>query len=455
MESSSRRYFGTDGIRGLANVFPLTAEFALHIGAVAGELFLEKTPGGTGSPCVVIGRDPRESGDFLESAIAAGFASRGIRVYLAGVIPTPAVALWTRELGALCGVVISASHNPYYDNGIKFFGPDGYKLDDAVEEELEQRLELPIVRSGTAPVGLIVPLPEARERYVAAVCAGVGDDPTLFAGQRIALDAANGASFETSRSILEILGAEVISFYDRPDGININAHCGCTHPEVIESLVRESGADLGITHDGDADRMLLCDEDGSVLDGDEIMAVAALAMIAEGTLRKNTLVATVMSNAGLDEALVRAGGRVVRAAVGDRHVIAEMRAGNFSFGGEQSGHFIFHDHGTTGDGIVAAVQVLRLMRRSGERLADLRRVLTKFPQAQRKVRVREKRSLEMLDAFGRVRDIEQTLGGAGRVLVRYSGTEPLLRILIEGRDAQWIEDEADALAALVTAEIGG
>ncbi len=455
MESSRRRYFGTDGIRGLANVFPLTAEFALQIGSVAGELFLEKAAPGSVAPCVVIGRDPRESGDLLECAIAAGFASRGIRVYLAGVIPTPAVALWTRELHALCGVVISASHNPYQDNGIKFFGPDGYKLDDALEEELEKRLELPVVRIGAGPVGRIVPLPEARERYVAAVCAGAGDDPSLFAGLRIALDTANGASFETSRAILEILGAEVIAFHDQPDGVNINAECGCTHPEVIETLVRQSGADLGISHDGDADRMLLCDEEGSALDGDEIMAVAAVAMIAEGTLRENTLVATVMSNAGLDEALAKVGGRVLRADVGDRHVIARMRAGNFSLGGEQSGHFIFHQHGTTGDGIVAAVQVLRLMRASGQRLADLRRVLTKFPQAQRKVRVREKRSLDQLGASRRIRQIEETLGSAGRVLVRYSGTEPLLRILIEGRDATWIESEADALAALIAAEIGG
>jgi phosphoglucosamine mutase len=455
MESSTRRYFGTDGIRGLANVFPLTAEFALQIGSVAGELFLEKAGDGSGVPCVVIGRDPRESGDLLESAMAAGFASRGIRVYLAGVIPTPAVALWTRELNALCGVVISASHNPYHDNGIKFFGPDGYKLDDAIEEELERRLELPVVRNGAGPVGRIVPLREARERYVAAVCAGAGNDPSLFAGLRIALDAANGASFETSRAILEVLGAEVFSFHDQPDGVNINAQCGCTHPEVIEALVRQSGADLGISHDGDADRMLLCDEEGSVLDGDEIMAVSAVAMINEGTLRENTLVATVMSNAGLDEVLKQAGGRLVRAAVGDRHVIARMREGNFSLGGEQSGHFIFHQQGTTGDGIVAAVQVLRLMRASGQRLADLRRVLTKFPQAQRKVRVREKRSLEQLHAFDRIGEIEKTLGSAGRVLVRYSGTEPLLRILIEGRDASWIESEADALAALIAAEIGG
>jgi phosphoglucosamine mutase len=364
------------------------------------------------------------------------------------------VALLTREEGAAFGIVISASHNPFEDNGIKFFGPDGYKLDDALELGIESLLEGPDKTTWSGPVGRIAALPDAADRYVAFIRASAGADRELFRGLHLALDAANGAASETSAEILHSLGARLSVFHHHPSGININLDCGCTHPEVIGALVRETRADAGVAHDGDADRVLLCDETGSVLDGDEIMAIAALSMIRAGTLKENTLVATVMSNAGLDEAVRAAGGRVVRAGVGDRYVIEAMRKGGYNLGGEQSGHFIFHDHNTTGDGILAAVQVLKMMRESGKPLSELRKVMTKFPQVLRNLRVREKPPLGELSAAPRIAALEAALGESGRVLLRYSGTEALLRLLVEGRDAAFIGSEADAIAAEIQGEIG-
>lgn len=455
MRGTTRRYFGTDGIRGKANRHPLVPSFLARLGEVAAEVFLARRGLDRSWPVAVIGKDTRQSCDMIESALAAGLASRGIDVRLAGVVPTPAVALLTREEGAICGIVVSASHNPFDDNGIKFFGPDGFKLDDAMEAEIEARMEesSPEVTDHGA-VGRIAPLAHAAERYVAFIRASAGDDTKLFAGLRIALDTANGASCETSPSVLRSLGAEVLVRHHHPSGLNINLDCGCTHPEAIAALVRETGAHVGVSHDGDADRVLLCDETGSVLDGDEIMAIAALAMIRAGTLHENTLVATVMSNAGLDEAIRAAGGKVVRAGVGDRYVIEAMRAGGHNLGGEQSGHFIFRDHNTTGDGILAAVQVLKILRESGQTLGTLRRAMAKFPQAQRNLRVAAKPPLTELAATARITALEETLGDSGRVLLRYSGTEPLLRLLVEGRDATFIEREADAIAAAIRDEIG-
>ncbi|MEM6280258.1 MAG: phosphoglucosamine mutase, partial [Verrucomicrobiota bacterium] len=297
-------------------------------------------------------------------------------------------------------------------------------------------------------------LENASATYIDFVCASAGDSPDLLSGLTIALDCANGASYETSEAILKSLGAEVKTFHRAPNGININADCGCTHAEVIEALVRETRADVGVSHDGDADRVLLCDETGSVLDGDELMAIAATSMIEAGTLKENTLVSTVMSNAGLDEAVARAGGKVVRAGVGDRYVLEKMRERGYNLGGEQSGHFIFLDHNTTGDGIVSAVQLLKTMRESGNPLSELRKVLTKFPQAQRNVRVRTKQNLRKLSCAPKIDEIEALLGNAGRTLFRYSGTEPLLRILIEGKDEAQINEWADQLVELISDEIG-
>tara|TARA_R110002096_G_scaffold310126_12_gene504735 strand:+ start:1250 stop:2617 length:1368 start_codon:yes stop_codon:yes gene_type:complete len=454
MSNDKRQFFGTDGIRGKANAHPLTPEFVVRLGQAVAEVFLKRQDKGRDWPTVVIGKDTRQSGDMLESAITAGLNSRGVDVYLAGVIPTPAIAQLTREKEAILGVVISASHNPFEDNGVKFFGPDGYKLDDDLEIEIEKRALADSPQNNSGAIGRSFTLDNAVEKYVAFVRETVGNDNDLLEGLTIALDTANGASYQTSEAVLHSLGATVTTYHNQPNGININADCGCTHAEVIEALVKESGAQVGISHDGDADRVLLSDENGSVLDGDEIMAIAAVAMIKEGTLKDNTLVATVMSNAGLDEAIRNAGGQVIRAGVGDRYVMELMLKHGYNLGGEQSGHFIFHDFNTTGDGIVSALQLLRIMRQSGQPLSELRKVLTKYPQAQRNVRVSRKPALEEMKAAAKVAAIEETLGENGRVLLRYSGTEPLLRILIEGKDSDYIDREADALVEIISAEIG-
>jgi phosphoglucosamine mutase len=454
MSEKSRQFFGTDGIRARANRYPLIPDFVVRLGQAAADVFLSRRQGAMTWPTVVIGKDTRQSCDMLESAIAAGLTSRGIDVQLAGVIPTPAVAMMTRTSGALFGIVISASHNPFEDNGIKFFGPDGYKLDDSFEEEIESRLLSSDEAPSEGAVGRVSVLADATDQYIAYVCNSAGNDRELFRGLTVALDAANGASYRTSEAILHALGAKVLACHHHPSGININLDCGCTHPSVIESLVKETRAHVGVSHDGDADRVLLADENGSVLDGDELMAIAAVSMIEAGTLKDNTLVATIMSNAGLDEAITNAGGKVVRAGVGDRYVIEAMRAGGNNLGGEQSGHFIFHDYNTTGDGIMAAVQLLKIMKESGSPLSELRKVMTKFPQAQRNIRVSRKPDKSELKAAARLAAVEATLGASGRVLLRYSGTEPLLRLLIEGRDADYIHHEADQIAEEIRAEIG-
>jgi len=462
---SARRYFGTDGIRGKANEPPLTAEFAQRLGQAAAETFLRRAGEPPAEalpsrqrPVVVIGRDTRESGPMLESAVAAGITSCGVDVLLAGVIPTPAVSMLARDESALFGVVVSASHNPWQDNGIKFFGGDGYKLDDAFEIEIEAALDGEAAHGGALrtedALGGIRPLEDAADRYVDFVSGGTDSSAGTLDGLRIALDAANGAAYRTSAAALARLGAEVLVFHDAPDGRNINAGCGCTHPETISQLVRENGADLGVSHDGDADRVLLCDERGEILDGDELMAIAAVGMLAEGRLANRTLVATVMSNGGLDEAVRRAGGSVLRVGVGDRYVLEAMRREGCNLGGEQSGHFIFMDRNRTGDGIVAAIEFLRLLKAKGVPLSELRKTMEKLPQAQRQVRVLEKPPFEELQVAAEAETVRRELGDSGRVLVRYSGTEALLRVLVEGRDPDLVAACADRLAAAVRSEIG-
>ncbi|MDF1812546.1 MAG: phosphoglucosamine mutase [Verrucomicrobiales bacterium] len=452
MNQQKRVLFGTDGIRGRAGVYPLTAETVLKLGQAAADVLL------AGDrlqdwPFVVIGKDTRQSGDMLEAAIAAGLNSRGVDVRLAGVIPTPAIAQMTAGLKAAFGIVISASHNPFDDNGIKFFGPDGYKLDDEVELAIETALLTETPDRECGPIGRTSALEDAEERYIHFVTHG--NEPDLFKGLTIALDAANGAACRTSSAILEALGATVITRHNQPSGLNINRDCGCTHAAVIEAMVKEIGAHVGVSHDGDADRVLLADEKGVVLDGDELMAIAAVSMLAEGTLRNETLVTTVMSNAGLDEAVKKAGGKVVRTNVGDRYVVEAMKEGDFNFGGEQSGHFIFRDFNTTGDGIVSAVQLLRIVQQSGKPLSELRKMLERFPQVQRNVRVSQKPDLAIVDSVYRLQmETEEALGAGGRVLMRYSGTEPLLRILVEGRDLAYIESQIDKIAAAARDEIG-
>ena len=454
---SSRKLFGTDGIRGKANKTPVTPETAMRLGRAVGFLLRKTAPEkSVSSPLFVVGRDTRRSGQMLEAALVAGLNSIGADALLAGVIPTPAVASLVREFGADGGVVISASHNPAEDNGLKLFGADGYKLDDTLEERLEKLIltgEIDEVRPVGGAIGKVTPITDGARRYSDMAKASV---PGMsLHGLRIAVDCANGASFETTPGVLKELGACLSISHATPDGMNINESCGSTHPGEISRLVNEAKAQIGISHDGDADRLVLCDERGEVVDGDEILAMTALDALQRGTLAGKTLVATVMSNFGLDECLAAAGGRVLRTAVGDRYVVEEMRKGAFSIGGEQSGHLIFRDHGTTGDGLLAALQVLRIMTESGRPLSELRRVLKKYPQVQRNLKVREKPPLDSLpEVAALISQTETSLAGKGRILLRYSGTEPKVRLLIEGSDEAEITSAAEAIATALARAIG-
>lgn len=448
--------FGTDGIRGTANQDPMTPEIAFRCGRAVGSFFGKRDHFSTQLPFAVIGKDTRRSGTMLESALVAGLNSIGINAALAGVLPTPGVAVLTQQLGACAGIVISASHNPAEDNGIKIFRGDGYKLNDIQEKKLEALFFSPEIeqqRPTGAALGISFCLPQAVATYVAAVRAST---PNLsLEGMRIAVDLANGAAFETTPRILKELGAEVILFHATPDGMNINAGCGSTHGKEIRRLTMASQAHLGLAHDGDADRLLLCDEKGNLVDGDEILAMTALAALQHGKLANNTLVATTMSNFGLDECLQAAGGKVLRTAVGDRYVIEAMMEGNFNIGGEQSGHLIFRDYNTTGDAMIAALQVLQLMVTQKKPLSELRTCLKKYPQAQRNIRVEKKPPLESLTAVNTlIAEVEKILDGKGRVLLRYSGTEPLLRLLMEGRDESFINQQCDKIEEKIKQAIG-
>lgn len=440
-----RRYFGTDGVRGRFGEEPITPGFATGLGralvAVLG-----------GRPVVAIGRDTRASGPVLEEALTRGITEAGGEVVLLGVIPTPGVAAFVVEHGLAAGAVISASHNPATDNGIKFFSGDGFKLCDEDESRIEamrEEVAAPVAEQGRNSLAA-----DAVGRYVAHALRSL---PAGFRldGMKIAVDCAHGAASEATPLALRELGAEAVVFHSSPDGNNINAGCGSTVPAEISRLTKETGAQVGLSHDGDADRLLLCDETGDPLDGDELLAIAGLELLQRGELPQKTIVATVMSNLGLDEVLENAGGRVVRTGVGDRYVLEAMRAGGFVLGGEQSGHMIFLRHGTTGDGLVSALQILRIMRESGRTLGELRKALRKYPQAQRNLAVRSKPPLEELPLVqAAIREAESALAPRGRVLVRYSGTEPKVRVLLEGRDAVLLEKHADLVAAALRDSIG-
>ncbi len=433
----TRRYFGTDGIRGRAGETPVTAEFAEKLGRALVRVL------GQINPVIAIGRDTRSSGPMLEEALGRGITSAGGDVRLLGVLPTPGVAAFVMANRLDAGGVISASHNPAHDNGIKFFSGDGFKLPDATEFAIEEQLD---AESASGTAGTVSVIEDAARLYVAHALRSLPVDFSLH-GLKVAVDCANGAAFETTPAALRALGAEVHTFHASPDGDNINAGCGSTVSREISRLVMESGARVGLSHDGDADRLLLCDEAGDPLDGDEVLAIAALDLLRRGELAGNTVVATVMSNLGLDEAIGQAGGKVIRTAVGDRYVLEAMREGGFILGGEQSGHMIFLRHGTTGDGLVSALQIFRLMVESGKPLSQLRQVLRKYPQAQRTVAVKSRPALESVPAMqAAVTAAEEALGPRGRVLVRYSGTEPKLRILLEGREREMLEAHADRLA---------
>jgi len=455
-----KKIFGTDGVRGVANVEPVTAETALKLGRAAAHVFTKLNPRTIpegARPKIVLGKDTRLSGYMLENALVAGITSLGVDVLIIGPLPTPGVAYITRSLRADAGIVLSASHNPYEDNGIKFFRHDGYKLDDQIEQEIEQLVftgAIDSIRPTAGKIGRAARIDDALGRYVEFAKRSFPREMSLEE-MRIAVDVANGAGYKSTPCILRELGAEVIVAHNEPNGTNINAQCGSTHPEEIQRLVKENRAHIGITHDGDADRVLLCDEKGEIVDGDEILAIAAVDLLRSGQLRENTLVATIMSNFGLDETIIAYGGKIVRAKVGDRYVIEEMVKRNLNLGGEQSGHMIFRDFTTTGDGIISALQILRIMHATGKPLSELKKCLKKYPQAQRNLKVKAKPPIEELREVVKLRDeVERELDGKGRVLLRYSGTEPKIRLLIEGRELAKIDQQADRIADAIQSAIG-
>ena len=395
---------------------------------------------------------------MLENAISSGILSMGVDVLFIGPLPTPGVAYVTRSLRADAGIVITASHNPYEDNGIKFFGADGYKLDDKIENEIEGLVfsgEIEKVRPTAGEIGKAVRIDDALGRYIEFAKSSFPRGMTLE-GLRVVVDCGHGAAYKSTPSVLHELGAEVIVYGHRPDGTNINKDCGSMHPEQMCHNVAEHQAHIGIAHDGDADRVLLCDENGKLIDGDDIMAIAALDMLAQKTLAEKTLVATVMSNAGLETAIKSAGGKMIRTAVGDKNVIDEMLKHGFNFGGEQSGHLIFRDFGTTGDGLVAALQILRIMKAKNLPLSKLAKCWTRFPQLVTNVKVREKIPFEKIDGVTKlVAAAEKELKSAGgRVLLRYSGTEPKARLLLEGRDAKVLESWSKKICGAIQKQIG-
>jgi phosphoglucosamine mutase len=458
--SSPSKIFGTDGVRGTANLEPVTAETALKLGRAAAHVFknLETQSRGRGKHKIVIGKDTRLSGYMLENAISSGILSMGVDVLFIGPLPTPGVAYVTRSLRADAGIVITASHNPYTDNGIKFFHADGYKLDDKIEGEIERLVfsgEVEKIQPSAEYIGKAVRIDDALGRYIEHAKSSFPKRLTLE-GMKIVLDCGHGAAYKASPCVLRELGAEVFVYGNAPDGKNINLDCGSMHPEVMCKKVVEHGAHLGIAHDGDADRVLLCDEIGALIDGDDIMAIAALEMLAEKTLAENTVVSTVMSNAGLETAIKNAGGKMLRTAVGDKNVIDEMLRSDFNFGGEQSGHLIFRDYATTGDGLVAALQILRIMKAKGAPLSKLAKCWTRFPQLVTNVKVREKKPFEQLDGISQlVAAAEKELSAqGGRLLLRYSGTEPKARLLVEGRDTAVLKKWSDQICCAIQKQIG-
>ena len=458
--TAPKKIFGTDGVRGTANIEPVTAETALKLGRAAAHVFknLESQARGRGKHKIVIGKDTRLSGYMLENAISSGILSMGVDVLFIGPLPTPGVAYVTRSLRADAGIVITASHNPYADNGIKFFRADGYKLDDKIEDKIEDLVfsgEIENIRPTAGEIGKAVRIDDALGRYIEFAKSSFPRGMTLE-GIRVVVDCGHGAAYKSTPCVLRELGAEAIVFGNQPDGKNINENCGSMFPETLCAKVVEHKAHLGIAHDGDADRVLLCDEKGKLIDGDDIMAICALEMLAKNTLAKKTLVATVMSNAGLEAAITKAGGKMLRAAVGDKNVIDEMLRNGFNFGGEQSGHLIFRDFGTTGDGLVAALQILRIMKAKDTPLSQLAKCWTRFPQFVTNVKVREKKPFEQLDGVMKlVAQAETELKAAGgRVLLRYSGTEPKVRLLVEGRDAKSLAAWSKKICGAIEKQIG-
>ncbi|MHB8481345.1 MAG: phosphoglucosamine mutase [Nitrospiria bacterium] len=440
--------FGTDGIRGIANIEPMTCETIMKVGRAAAYVFKNKK----GRHRIVIGKDTRVSGYMLESALTAGICSMGVDVLLVGPMPTPAIALITRSLRADAGVVISASHNSFEDNGIKFFSPEGLKLPDEVEKRIEKLVEsgeIDSIRPTAKEIGKAFRIDDARGRYIEFVKKTVprGMD---FQGLKMVIDCAHGAAYRVTPSVFRELGAEVILIGDVPDGMNINKECGALYPDQLKALVKEHRADVGIAHDGDADRVIFVNHRGETVDGDQIMAACALDLQKNNVLKKNTLVATVMSNMGLDVAMKKSNIQVVRTPVGDRYVLEKMMKEGYNFGGEQSGHIIFLDYNTTGDGLITALQMVSLIKKTGKSLFDLVSCMTVYPQVLFNLRVARRKPLQEIPGYpSHLASLEEKLGETGRILVRYSGTEPLIRIMIEGEDKAVIHEMAQALAGTI------
>jgi phosphoglucosamine mutase len=433
---SKRAYFGTDGIRGQANRHPMTAEVALRVGLAAGKLFMSKDER---RHLVVIGKDTRLSGYMIEPALVAGFTSVGMDVRLFGPLPTPGVAMMTRSLRADLGVMISASHNAFSDNGIKLFGPDGYKLSDDRELEIEALMDQGLQEGLAPPMGLgrVQRIDDCQARYVEIAKATFPRRLSL-AGMRVVIDCANGAAYKVAPEALYELGAEVIPVGVSPNGYNINEECGSTHPAAMQKLVKEYRADIGIALDGDADRLVICDEKGSIIDGDQIMALMADHWARTDRLTGGGVVATVMSNLGLERFLNARNLTLERTQVGDRYVMARMREGGFNLGGEQSGHIILNDFSTTGDGLLAALQVLAVLRDSDKPMSALARQFEPVPQLLENVRFAAGKPLENAQVISAIAEGEERLSGTGRIVVRASGTEPLIRIMAEGDDAKLV-----------------
>jgi len=449
------RLFGTDGIRGVANQDPMTAEVALRLGQAVAQRFRHPARPGR----IVIGKDTRLSGYMLESALQAGIVTAGADVMLVGPLPTPGIAFITSSMRADAGVVISASHNPYQDNGIKIFAADGFKLPDEVEADLERRMSDIAAGSGgglaeAGAIGKAVRIEDARGRYVQFLKHAFPKDRTLD-GMKIVVDCANGAAYQAAPRVFEELGADVTPLGVHPDGRNINDGCGALHPEHMAAEVRRVGAQLGVALDGDADRVILADETGTVVDGDQVMAILGTRMLARDALPGRTLVATVMSNLGLERALAAKGGTLMRTAVGDRYVVEAMRAGGFLLGGEQSGHIIFLDHATTGDGMVAALRVLAVIIDEGRPLSEIaHHAMVRYPQVLLNFAVARKRPLEEMPTVQQcIARVEGDLGSDGRVVVRYSGTESKARVMIEGTDLGRIRAQADEIALAMKTEL--
>jgi phosphoglucosamine mutase len=448
MSSVERKLFGTDGMRGVANVYPLIPEVALAMGRAVAVMF----PGGSGRTRILIGKDTRISGYMFENALAAGICSMGADVLLVGPIPTPGIAYLTVGNRADAGVVISASHNPFQDNGIKFFGGDGFKLPDEIEARMEQYISdpsrLPAPATGKA-FGRASRIDDAVGRYCVYLKSQFPRNMSLE-GIRIALDCANGAGYKVAPLVFSELGAEVVTIGNNPDGTNINEACGALHPKSLGRKVRELRCDIGLALDGDGDRAILVDEDGEIVDGDAVMAICADQMHKEGTLKGGGIVGTIMSNIGLELALAKNGLRLERTDVGDRYVVEKMLADGYNFGGEQSGHLLFLDHSTTGDGILSGLKILEVMLRSGKKLSALAKIYERFPQVNYSREVVDRPPIETLSQTNAaIKEVEAALGREGRVVVRYSGTSKKIRVMVEGRDEGMVQKYAEEILAAV------